>query len=189
MSGGRKVTPINVDGSPNGWAFTGEAKGGNRITLVDDNGTPISISGGGGGTGTFPSAVAQFYKASVGAIPIVETDLLVSANNYINVSNGAFTAGLSNIVINTAGIYEVMFNANATHTNAVNTTLTIKVKVNGLVVRTYTHTLAGANGGSINIVSDTLLNLVPSDIVSVGVLASASNTNGYGAELTIKRVG
>lgn len=45
-NGGRRVTPIKVDGSPNGWTFTGEAKGGKRVTLVDDTGAPLELGGG-----------------------------------------------------------------------------------------------------------------------------------------------
>lgn len=49
--GGEKVTPILKDGTANGFSFTGDAKGGKRVTLVDDQGNEIVISGGGGSGG------------------------------------------------------------------------------------------------------------------------------------------
>lgn len=50
--GGEKITPVFSDGRANGFTFTNQAKGGKRVTLVDDEGKEITISGGGGG-GTF----------------------------------------------------------------------------------------------------------------------------------------
>ena len=50
---GKLVTPVNADGTPNGFVANGplNGKGGNLVTLVDDNGQPIAIGGGGGTAG------------------------------------------------------------------------------------------------------------------------------------------
>lgn len=46
--GAEKQTPILPNGDANGFAFTENGKGGKIVTLVDDNGTPIILGGGGG---------------------------------------------------------------------------------------------------------------------------------------------
>lgn len=45
VKGGKKMTPVFADGTPNGFAYTGGKKGGNHITLVDDNGNLLSLGG------------------------------------------------------------------------------------------------------------------------------------------------
>ena len=50
---GKLVTPVNADGTPNGFVANGplNGKGGNLVTLVDDNGNPITIGGNPGTSG------------------------------------------------------------------------------------------------------------------------------------------
>ncbi len=45
--GGMKATPILKNGEANGFSFTSKARGGNKITLVDDNDNELILGGGG----------------------------------------------------------------------------------------------------------------------------------------------
>lgn len=47
IKGGKRVTPVTKNGMANGFAFTGDALGGERVTLVDDSGNEILLTGGG----------------------------------------------------------------------------------------------------------------------------------------------
>lgn len=59
MNGGIKATPINEDGTGNGFTLTNGIKGGQKVTLVDDNGTPINLVVGAGDTITGITSLVQ----------------------------------------------------------------------------------------------------------------------------------
>jgi hypothetical protein len=56
------LTPVNVDGSPNGWVATGKNNASNTIVLVDDGGNPVILGGDSGGDYVTNSEFEEFKK-------------------------------------------------------------------------------------------------------------------------------
>lgn len=140
-----KVTPVNADGTPNGFSATAGTSGGNLVTLVDDNGQPIAI-GGGGGTGSGVSSVNTQVGDVVGTYKTVgnlqkqfdDIDTDVSANTTDITSNTTSISDLTtqvgtnttNIATNTTDITTIE-NSYVSTVNGQPGTIVGTYKVNG----------------------------------------------------------
>lgn len=200
IKGGKKITPIKIDGSPNGWVFTGEAKGGERVTLVDDTGAPITIGGESGDLTNYYTKtesdsifeeISDIYDADLPTFWLTTETILNFTDFAVPelAPNGHFTLSTSanQFTINSSGWYKIGFFTTASHSNAANTNLTVRLKQN-TILHTFTATLSGGNNSTMSYGREKLFYFTAGDLISLTTQANQENTTNGRCQFTIESV-
>lgn len=142
MKGGKLSTPINKDGTGNGFTLSNGMNGGELVTLVDDNGMPIAIGSGGGGTGSVSSVNSKTGVVVLTSDDIDYTDIdgnTVSITDALddlyNSSGGGTSTGFEKFVNYNTPITLTNTYQNVGSTITLNNTEELTIKPSGMFAK------------------------------------------------------
>lgn len=201
--GGKRVTPILKNGSPNGFNFVQNvALGGEHVTLIDNAGNEIIIGGGGGEidltnyytkteSDSIFEEISDIYDADLPTFWLTTETILNFTDFAVPelAPNGHFTLSTSanQFTINSSGWYRIGFFTTASHSNAANTNLTVRLKQN-TISHTFTATLSGANNSTMSYGREKLFYFTAGDLISLTTQANQANTTNGRCQFTIESV-